>query len=166
MGYGSTWVTSLSLALVASAESCQAPAPLLPPPRNAAGAEAKNLPGWLPASTHRGWEDKGGARGATGNPSAAAILGWQQEAAHPTASPCACALGRLHPWVPRNPQHPEYTLAQDAGRGSQSPVCPIPCSAPHREHPPARHHPALVARCRVGAAMPPPSSAQPEPSGC
>lgn len=71
----------------------------------------------------------GGARGATSSPSAAAVLGWRQEAAHPTASPCACALGGLHPWVPRDPQHPPYTLAQDAG-GVTVPSVPHPLLSP------------------------------------
>lgn len=62
MGYGPTWVTSVSPALAARAESRQAPAPLLPPPRNAAGAGAKRLPGRLPTGTHRAWGGQEGRR--------------------------------------------------------------------------------------------------------
>lgn len=48
-------ITGMSPALVAAAESCQAPAPLLPPPRNAATARAKILPRQLPTGTHGIW---------------------------------------------------------------------------------------------------------------
>lgn len=58
-GYGPARVTSTSPALAAGAESRQAPAPLLPPPRNAAGAGAKSLPRQLPTGTHRGWGRQG-----------------------------------------------------------------------------------------------------------
>lgn len=43
MGYGPTWVTSASPALAARAESRQAPAPLLPAPRNVARTGAKTF---------------------------------------------------------------------------------------------------------------------------
>lgn len=61
MGDSPTWVTGMSSALVAAAESCQAPAPLLLPPRNAATATvtAKSLPGSCPVAPTESGGDTG-----------------------------------------------------------------------------------------------------------
>lgn len=67
MGDSPAWVTSMSPALVAVAESCQAPAPLLPPARNAARGRAKSLPRQLPTGTQSLREVQG--RGAGGDTS-------------------------------------------------------------------------------------------------
>lgn len=96
-GESPTWVAGMSPAPVAAAESCQAPAPLLPPPRNAARARAKSLPRQLPTGTHRVW----GGTGMGQEVPPAAVPGWQQDDAHPVAHPCSPGDS------PASPVHPE-----------------------------------------------------------
>lgn len=134
MGDSPTWVTGMSPPLVAVAESCQAPAPFLPPGRNAARARAKSLPRQLPTGTQSLGEVRG--RGAGGDTSSSFRVATGQ------CPPC----GNVHVLMLRGTlQYPQYTLSRGAG---------VPQCAPF----PAWHHPELTAQ-GVGAALAP--SAQP-----
>lgn len=104
MGYGPTWVTSVSPARL-SHTTLWLRSSLhrgMWPER-----EPKAFPGvCLPAPTETGG-DKGGAGGATSSSSAAAVSGWQQEVAHPAASPCTHALRHCTQGSPAPPVYPE-----------------------------------------------------------
>lgn len=116
------WVTGVSPALVAVAESCQAPVPLLPPARNAARGRAKSLPRQLPTGTQSLGEVQ--ERGAGGDTSSGFRV------ATGRCPPC----GNVHVLLLRGtPQHPQYALSRGAGE-PQHPVCPVPCFASPRAH--------------------------------
>lgn len=125
-GESPTWVAGMSPAPVAAAESCQAPAPLLPPPRNAARARAKSLPRQLPTGTHRVW----GGTGMGQEVPPAAVPGWQQDDAHPVAHPCSPGDSPASPVHPEQAPHVLHSLLGTPRSSQHSAVWMQPWHSP------------------------------------